>query len=203
MNNIKLYYKPEDREAAKDIKEAILYGYNTAIDYFDIMDYEKEINIYIYNDIEKLHIDAFGKKVEDWCVCCEGEKENSIRVVSPLNPGSKHNYNSILKIISKSVADIVLNSTFKNVPKWLDITTYITGLNTQNTTYSKPSILKFKNENYFNFSDSYFIARYIAQTYGKYTILKILRNPNNYNKILKLSDEELDERIEEYYEQGE
>ncbi len=203
MKNIKLYYKPEDKEVIADIRKAVLYGYDTAIDYFDILDYEKEIKIYVYNDIEKLHMETFGEKKEDWCVCCEENDKNTIRILSPLNPGKVHNYDSILKILSKSVADIILHNSFKKVPNWFDITTYITGLNTETKTYSKPSISKFKNEDYFNFDDSYFIARYIAETYGKYTVLEILKNPNNYNNLLRLSDKELDKKIEEYYEQGE
>lgn len=108
-------------------------------------------------------------------------------------------YEVILEVISKSVADIILKNNFKNVPKWLDITTYINGLNTETKTNSKPSIIKLKEEGYFNFSDCYFITRYIVEKFGKRTIIKILKNPTKYNEILKLSDEEIDEKIKEYY----
>lgn len=140
----------------------------------------------------------FGEKKEEWLVSCENG-EYGIKVVSPLNPGNVHNYEVILEVISKSVADIILKNNFKDVPKWLDITTYITGLNTETKTNSKPSIIKLKEEGYFNFSDCYFITRYIVEKFGKRTIIKILKNPTKYNEILKLSDEEIDEKIKEYY----
>lgn len=34
---------------------------------------------------------------------------------------------------------------------------------------------------------------------GKNTVLEILKNPTKYNEILKLSDKEIDEKLEEYY----
>ena len=45
----------------------------------------------------------------------------------------------------------------------------------------------------------YFITKYIVENFGKDTILEILKRPEEYNKILKLSDEELDKNIEEFY----
>ena len=104
-----------------------------------------------------------------------------------------------MEVISKSVADIILHDNFKNIPKWLDITTYITGLNTETNTYSKPSIIRLKRDNYFNYSDCYFITRYIVETFGKDTVIKILKNPSKYNEILKLSDEQIDKKLKEYY----
>lgn len=197
-NNLKIYYKLQDKKVVKDIEKAVIEGYNKAIEYFEIKNYNKEIIVYVYSSIEELHLDEFGEKREEWGVCC-GDGYNIIKTVSPANPGKIHDYNTILEIISKCVADIILNNNFKNVPNWFDITTYITGLSTDTKTHSKPSIVKFKNENYFNYSDCYFITRYIVETFGKETVLEILKNPSKYNEILKLSDEEIDRKIEEYY----
>ena len=169
--NMKIYYNELDEKTILDIEKSVLEGKNKTLEYFEIQGYDKEIII-----------DVFDSKV-----------------VSPLNPGNVHNYEVILEVISKSVADIILKNNFKNIPKWLDITTYITGLNTETKTNSKPSIIKLKEEGYFNFSDCYFITRYMVEIFGKETIIKILKNPTKYNEILKLSDKEIDEKIKEYY----
>lgn len=196
-NNLKIYYKLQDKKIIADIEKAAIEGYNKAIEYFDIHNYTKEIIIYVYNSIEELHLDVFGVKKEEWEVSCGDD--NLVKVVTPANSGKVHDYNTILEVISKSVADIILHDNFKNIPKWLDITTYITGLNTETNTYSKPSIIRLKRDNYFNYSDCYFITRYIVETFGKDTIIKILKNPSKYNEILKLSDEQIDKKLKEYY----
>ena len=196
--NMKIYYNELDEKTILDIEKSVLEGKNKTLEYFEIQGYDKEIIIDVFDSIEELHLDVFGEKKEEWLVSCENG-EYGIKVVSPLNPGNVHNYEVILEVISKSVADIILKNNFKDVPKWLDITTYITGLNTEAKTNSKPSIIKLKEEGYFNFSDCYFITRYIVEKFGKRTIIKILKNPTKYNEILKLSDEEIDEKIKEYY----
>lgn len=196
--NMKIYYNELDEKTILDIEKIVLEGKNKTLEYFEIQGYDKEIIIDVFDSIEELHLDVFGEKKEEWLVSCENG-EYGIKVVSPLNPGNVHNYEVILEVISKSVADIILKNNFKDVPKWLDITTYITGLNTETKTNSKPSIIKLKEEGYFNFSDCYFITRYIVEKFGKRTIIKILKNPTKYNEILKLSDEEIDEKIKEYY----
>lgn len=196
--NMKIYYNELDEKNILDIEKSVLEGKNKTLEYFEIQGYDKEIIIDVFDSIEELHLDVFGEKKEEWIVSCENG-EYGIKVVSPLNPGNVHNYEVILEVISKSVADIILKNNFKDVPKWLDITTYITGLNTETKTNSKPSIIKLKEEGYFNFSDCYFITRYIVETFGKENIIKILKNPTKYNEILKLSDKEIDEKIKEYY----
>lgn len=196
--NMKIYYNELDEKTILDIEKSVLEGKNKTLEYFEIQGYDKEIIIDVFDSIEELHLDVFGEKKEEWLVSCENG-EYGIKVVSPLNPGNVHNYEVILEIISKSVADIILKNNFKDVPKWLDIITYITGLNTETKTNSKPSIIKLKEEGYFNFSDCYFITRYIVEKFGKRTIIRILKNPTKYNEILKLSDEEIDEEIKEYY----
>ena len=196
--NMKIYYNELDEKTILDIEKSVLEGKNKTLEYFEIQGYDKEIIIDVFDSIEELHLDVFGEKKEEWLVSCENG-EYGIKVVSPLNPGNVHNYEVILEVISKSVADIILKNNFKNIPKWLYITTYITGLNTETKTNSKPSIIKLKEEGYFNFSDCYFITRYIVKAFGKETIIKILKNPTKYNEILKLSDKEIDEKIKEYY----
>lgn len=195
--NVVIYYRLLDKKVVEDIEKAIIFGYNKILEYLGIQNYDKKIVVYVYSSIEELHLDVFGEKKEEWGVCVANK--NIIKVVSPTNPGEVHDYNTILEILSKVVADVILEDKFKDIPKWLDITTYITKLNTDKNTNSKPSIIKLKNENYNNFSDCYFITRYIIETFGKNVVLEILKHPTKYNEILRLSDEEIDKCLLEYY----
>lgn len=197
-DKVVIYYKLLDKQVICDIEKAVLDGYNKILEYFAIQ-YNKEIIVYVYSSIEELHLDVFGSKKEEWGVLCFGEHENIIKVVSPTNPGKVHDYDTILKIISKSVADAILNDNFKNILRWFDITSYIVGLNTETSTNSDLSIIKFRDKNYYNFSDCYFITRYILEKFGKNALLEILKYPNKYNEILKLSDEEIDNALSKHY----
>lgn len=195
--NLKIYFKSEDKEVLNDIENAVKSGYNSVVEYLGLSNYSKDIIIYVYSNVEEFHLDVFGEKKEEWLV--SDADNNVLKIVSPANSGAVHDYNTMLEIISKSVADVVVCDNFKELPRWLDITTYITGLSIESSTNSKPRIKRFEDKNYFNFSDCYFITKYIVEKFGKNVVLKILNNPNSYNEILGLSDEELDQRIEEYY----
>jgi len=196
-DKLKIYYKSQDERTIKDIEKAVIDGYNKVMEYFEALEFNKEISIYVYSNIEEFHLEVFGEKREEWGVCLvEG---NIIKIVSPENSGKVHNYNTILKILSKSVVDIILSYNFDNIPKWLDMATYITGLNTETKTCSKPSIVKLNQRDYFNYSDSYFITRYIVENFGKNIVLEILKTPDKYNEILNLSDEDIDRELEKYY----
>lgn len=197
--NLKIYYYIQDEKAINDIEKAVWKGQKDIIEYLGLDKDNDDIIIDVYKNIEELHLDIFGEKKEEWEVCFNDNNKKIIKVVSPLNPGNTHDYFAILNIISKSVADMIIEKHFNNIPIWLDITTYVTRLNTEEKTYSKPRIAKFKKKGYFNFSDSYFITRYIAETFGKNIVLKILQNPDKYNEILNMTDEEIDKHLEEYY----
>lgn len=97
-NNFKIYYKLQDKEVIKDIEQAILEGYNKAIEYFEIKNYDKDIIVYIYSSIEELHLEVFGEKREEWGVCC-GDGNDTLKIVSPANPGKIHDYKTMLEMI--------------------------------------------------------------------------------------------------------
>ena len=113
----------------------------------------------------------------EWEVALEGEDGN-LKLVTPLNSGSVHSYSDIMKIAQKSVADRILADNFEYIPKWLDITTYIFGLNSAKITYSykKLDICNVKS-----FSDAYFITLSLINTYGINKIIKLYKKAKNYN----------------------
>ena len=128
----------------------------------------------------------------------EKTEKNNLKLVTPLNPGNVHSYSDIMKIAQKSIADIILNDNFDDIPDWLDITTYLFGLNDSKTTYSYK---KLNINNVTSFSDAYFITLSLINIYGINKIIKLYKKSKNYNRILDASDEEINNKIIHYYQE--
>lgn len=193
--NIQIQYSDENEPCVLELMNQVLIAYETITSLFKLKNYDRKIIIYLYNSIEELHNDIYGEKKEEWEVAFK-DKDGNLKIVTPLNSGKIHSYNDMLKITQKCVADIILTDNFDNIPKWLDITTYLFGLNDAKTTFSykKLDIHKVKS-----FSDAYFITLSLINIYGINKIIKLYKKSKNYNKILNATDSEINNKIIQYY----
>lgn len=198
-DNIKIEYNKLTNECLNDILIALEKGIQVANDFFGIKKEHEKINLKIYDSIEELHMEEFGKLKEDYLIAC-GNSKNVLKIVSPQNPGRVHNYNSTIKTIEKCAFDSVIETNFKETPAWLDISFVLLNMFEQDTTCSRPQIVNFYNDTYMNNSDQFYITLYLYKTYGRQKIIDIYKNPTNYNEILNKTDNELDEDILEYYD---
>lgn len=195
--NIEIQYSDENEPCVLELMNQALIAYETITNLFKLKNYDRKIIIYLYNSVEELHQDVFGEKREEWEVALD-DGHGNLKLVTPLNPGEEHSYSDIMKIAQKSIADIILNDNFDDIPDWLDITTYLFGLNDSKTTYS------YKNLNINNvtsFSDAYFITLSLINIYGINKIIKLYKKSKNYNRILDASDEEINNKIIHYYQE--
>ena len=195
--NIEIQYSDENEPCVLELMNQVLIAYETITSLFKLNNYDRKITICLYNSIEELHQDVFGEKREEWEVALEGEDGN-LKLVTPLNPGNVHSYSDILKIAQKSVADTILEDNFEDIPDWLDITTYLFGLNDAKTTYSYNNL---NIQNVTSFSDAYFITLSLINIYGINKIIKLYKKAKNYNKILNASDNEINKKIVKYYQE--
>ena len=193
--NIQIQYSDENEPCVLELMNQVLIAYETITSLFKLKNYDRKIIIQLYNSVEELHKEVLGKKREEWEVALECE-DGTLKLVTPLNPGNVHSYSDIMKIAQKSVADMILADNFDDIPNWLDITTYLFGLNDAKTTYSyqKLNINDIKS-----FSDAYFITLSLINIYGINKIIKIYKKTKNYNKILNASDNEINNKIIKYY----
>ena len=193
--NIQIQYSDENEPCVLELMNQVLIAYETITSLFKLKNYDRKIIIQLYNSVEELHKEVLGKKREEWEVALEGEDGN-LKLVTPLNPGNVHSYSDIMKIAQKSVADMILADNFDEIPNWLDITTYLFGLNDAKTTFSyqKLNINDIKS-----FSDAYFITLSLINIYGINKIIKIYKKAKNYNRILNASDNEINNKIIKYY----
>lgn len=195
--NIEIQYSDENEPCVLELMNQVLIAYETITSLFKLNNYDRKITICLYNSIEELHQDIFGEKREEWEVALEGE-DGILKLVTPLNPGNIHSYSDILKIAQKSVADTILEDNFEDIPDWLDITTYLFGLNDAKTTYSYNNL---NIQNVTSFSDAYFITLSLINIYGINKIIKLYKKAKNYNKILNASDNEINKKIVKYYQE--
>ena len=193
--NIQIQYSDENEPCVLELMNQALIAYETITSLFKLKNYDRKIIIYLYNSVEELHNEVFGEKREEWEVALEGEDGN-LKLVTPLNPGNVHSYSDILKITQKSVADMILADNFDDIPNWLDITTYLFGLNDAKTIYSYE---KLNINNIKSYNDAYFITLSLINIYGINKIIKIYKKAKNYNKILNASDKEINNKIIQYY----
>lgn len=195
--NIEIQYSDENEPCVLELMNQVLIAYETITSLFKLNNYDRKITICLYNSIEELHQDVFGEKREEWEVALEGE-DGILKLVTPLNPGNVHSYSDIMKIAQKSVADTILEDNFEDIPDWLDITTYLFGLNDAKTTYSFNNL---NIQNVTSFSDAYFITLSLINIYGINKIIKLYKKAKNYNKILNASDNEINKKIVKYYQE--
>ena len=167
--NIQIQYSDENEPCVLELMNQVLIAYETITSLFKLKNYDRKIIIQLYNSVEELHKEVFGKKREEWEVALECE-DGTLKLVTPLNPGNVHSYS--------------------------DITTYLFGLNDAKTTYSyqKLNINDIKS-----FSDAYFITLSLINIYGINKIIKIYKKAKNYNRILNASDNEINNKIIKYY----
>ena len=184
--NFTIKYSQKDENCVADVVKTICKAQENIFSFLNRPFQAIKIDIYLYSNTNEFQNKIYGKRKERWNVCAI--KNDTIHAVSPLCPGEIHKYNDILLILGKAVQDIILTKLFNKTPKWFGITILTSGLMSDKTTHSIPKISNFNNDNYYNDSDSYFIANFIFNKFGRDVILEILRWPDNYNEILQLCE---------------
>lgn len=196
--NIEIQYNDENEPCVLELMNQVIIAYETITSLFKLKNYNRKITINLFNSIEDLHLDVFGEKREEDKVAIE-DNEGNLKLVTPLNPGTVYTYSDIMKIAQKSVADRILKDNYEDVPKWLDITTYLFGLNEEKAIYSDKQL---DIDNITNKNDAYFITLSLVNIYGINKIIKVYKKSKHYNRILHASDDEINNKISKYYKEA-
>ena len=196
--NIEIQYDDENEPCVLELMNQVIIAYETITSLFKLKNYNRKITINLFNSIEDLHLDVFGEKREEDKVAIE-DNEGNLKLVTPLNPGTVYTYSDIMKIAQKSVADRILKDNYEDVPKWLDITTYLFGLNEEKAIYSDKQL---DIDNITNKNDAYFITLSLVNIYGINKIIKVYKKSKHYNRILHASDDEINNKISKYYKEA-
>ncbi|WP_371194557.1 peptidase MA family metallohydrolase [Glaciecola sp. SC05] len=172
-----------------------------------------KIAVIIYPDIKEFHKAINFEDAPDWVVGAAGK--NLLMMVSPLNPGKVHNYESLMKsIIHELCHAVVLNMREQGqvgLPKWLDegfafyYAKQLTETNERilvnsDNEYEIPSWEILSNAGTVEFGDkngyifSALIVEFLISNYGYDAIRKLIIQPNDFEAIFGLSELELESK---------
>ena len=195
------YYEEKDTKAIEDIENALESMYekiNKAMNFTK----DKKSEIYIYGDLETLHKKKYGyigaMVGPDWYI---GDNiKDKIIIVSPLNPGPSHSYESVVQAAVHEYVHTVVYQINSKTPKFLNegLAGYLSGNTKPNykinliptfedTKISNP--IKFGNSGMYGASYTY--IHFLEEQYGMSKVLELVRTPKEYEKIFGVSEDDI------------
>ncbi|MGM0882983.1 MAG: RNA polymerase sigma factor [Bacillota bacterium] len=173
----------------------------------------RKIIIEIYPDLPTFHQAVGEENAPNWFMGTF--EENKLKIVSPLNPGPEHTYQSILKSTVHLFTMWLISDINPLSPKWLrqGIGGYEAKQMTQEYIKSTtsdaidnleiPTFQELNNDTWDfgtmkGFQFSYLIVEFIVDKYGLDALNKVIRNPNDFNGIFQRSELELYEQWVEH-----
>lgn len=173
-------------------------------------DSRESIIVEIYPNLDAFHLAIGRPDSPDWAAGYGGN--GKIQIVSPLNPGSYHSFDTILKIAVHEMTHVITARMFtQRIPTWLNegIALYAsqtaenihdalmqdinndlipTFADLDITVDSTKDIADFVKNNGYEYS--YTIVEFIVKQYGYDSLAKLLRAPQDHVGILNLTEEE-------------
>lgn len=105
--NFNLYSKKQDVKVLEDLSKVLESNY-VRISKDMQTSFDSKIDVFIYPDTKAFHSAINYLDAPDWVV--GAASKNELKMVSPLNPGSAHSYESLMKAIVHELAHtVVLN----------------------------------------------------------------------------------------------
>jgi hypothetical protein len=206
------YLEDKDIKVLNDLEKTLNKNF---LELTDIMQtsFADKIAVIIYPDIKEFHKAINIENAPDWVVGAAGK--NELKIVSPLNPGNVHNYESLIKsIVHELCHSVVINMREQGqvgLPKWLD-EGFAFYYAKQLTKEIKKDILngakqseipsweflnnagtvEFGDNNGYVFSAS--IVEFLVNNYGYDSIRKLILQPSSFQNIFGLSEVDLQKK---------
>ncbi|MBP1994552.1 RNA polymerase sigma factor [Paenibacillus eucommiae] len=172
-----------------------------------------KIIVEIYPDLPTFHQAVGEADAPNWFMGTY--KENKLKIVSPLNPGPEHTYESILKSTVHLFTMWLISDINPHAPKWMrqGIGGYeckqMSEAYIKNTTSDTihnlviPTFQELNNDTWDfgtmkGFQFSYLIVEFIIDKYGYDALNKLIRKPTDFNEIFQHTELELYEQWVQY-----
>ncbi|WP_291648578.1 peptidase MA family metallohydrolase [Clostridium sp.] len=213
----KYYSNENDSKAIKELSEVLNNNYSTITDNFNT-NLEEKVEIIIYSNIKEFHRSIGNADASDGMVGVA--YDNTIKMVSPLNPGSIHDKESLLKVIVHEFVHIVtfnINNQKENImPTWFmegiavheanQITDYEKKYIRDNLSENRDINIDDINDNFYNNKLSYLysgsIIDFILDEFGYGKLIQVIKSPNEMEMILGISNEDLKNNWINYVEEN-
>lgn len=198
-----------DKDSLSDLEKNLESNYDRIANDLNVT-LDEKINVTIYPNINEFYKAIGYTEAEDWLVGVA--RNGEILMVSPLNPGSVHNYDSLMKIIVHEYTHILVGNINPSTDIYLNEGTAVVEANqidsiAQNylketaKTNKLPTIDYMKN-NYSRLEQPYFLSGgfvdFIIKEYGYDKIIAVIKNPDNIEEIIGLTKEEIIVKWSEY-----
>jgi len=165
-------------------------------------DFKEKIKVYIHPDLKSFHRAINYPEAPDWVVGAAGK--NELKMVSPLNPGSVHSYESLMQAIVHEFAHTVVLNIREHgavgLPNWLNEGFAYYEANQLSTAQRQtvqasilqktiPAWQEIKEANTVQFGEmggyeiSATIVEFLVQTYGYDKLKQFIVNPDSPDKI--------------------
>ncbi|AEV69473.1 hypothetical protein [Acetivibrio clariflavus] len=203
-----LYYEKQDEKAAQDMAELLEEAYKKINSDMNFSRTEKT-KIYIYPDQKTFQTKKYGNICRiigpKWYI---GDNvKDKVIIVSPLNPGPAHDYDSIVQAVVHEYVHTVVYQINKKTPKFLNegLAGYLSGNAKPNyplgdvpdikdTKISNP--IKFGNKGLYPFSYTY--IEFLDKNYGMNKVMDLIKKPSAYEEIFGVSEEEIYKQWAQY-----
>ena len=199
--NFIFYSKDEDKKCIDDLSRELDDNQKFITNKLKVK-IDSKIKVQIYPDIKSLHVAMDMVNANDSIVGTGWGDE--LKIVSPLNPGTIHNYDTVKKVLTHEFTHVVIskiNNNINAIPAWLNegIATYeVKQLNEKAREFIKQRVSENKIPSFesltkgFNTPDgshifSYTIAEFLVNKYGYDKIIDILKTPEGLEKVLETS----------------
>lgn len=208
--NFDFYSKKQDIEILEDLSKVLENHYSRMIKDMQTS-FDSKIDVFIYPDTKAFHRAINFSDAPDWVV--GAASKNELKMVSPLNPGSAHSYESLMKAIVHELAHTVVLNFRKQglvgLPNWLNegFAYYEANQLTEaerKIIYSNliknsiPSWNELKKANTSEFGDmggygiSATIIEFLVESNGLERLKQYIIEPKNVEKIYKISEKDLE-----------
>ncbi|MCQ6559297.1 RNA polymerase sigma factor [Paenibacillus mendelii] len=166
----------------------------------------KKVVIELYPDLPTFHAAVGEADAPDWFMGTY--EDNIIKMVSPLNPGPEHTYQSILKSATHLFAMWLVTDINPRAPRWIRQGLGGYEADQMSQTFIKdsiretvrkgsvPTLHELENDSFElqttgGFQFSYKMVEFIVKEHGLDSLNKIIRNPDDFQGIFHCSEAEL------------
>ena len=179
---------------------------------------DKRINVKVFPNLKTFHAAIKYPDAPDWVVgSCNGDE---LMMVSPLNPGSIHTYESLMQVIVHEFVHIAVSYArgdkgWTTLPRWLNegyaqyeagqVNDHIRKIVQTSVIANTPptwsqldtlSVMEFGNMNGYGLSVT--IVEFLVDTYGIDKLVLLIKEPENFEIIYGLSKNTLEKQWIQY-----
>lgn len=211
------YSTKSDNEVLDSLAITLENNYSRITNHLGIQ-IEKKINVKVYPDLKSFHIAINYPNAQDWVVGSSINDE--LLLVSPLNPGNAHTYQSLMQVIVHEFTHIAIyyareEKASNDIPRWLNegyaqyeagqinehIRKVVKSKLTDKTTFSwiqleTASAMEFGKMNGYGFSAT--IVEFLIVTFGIDKLVLLIKEPEKLETIYGLSQESLEKQWARY-----